>query len=165
MHRHSETRILAYSPEQMFDLVADIDTYPVFLPWCADAHVQDRQADGKMLTADLTIGFGPWKEKYTSRVALDRPRRIDVVGIRGPFRHLENRWDFTATKDGGCSVAFAIDFAFRSLLLQAMMSAVFHRAVGRMVESFENRARQAYGDPARTGPRRSAQPAPSQIAR
>ena len=142
MPAHTETRDLPYTPEQMFDLVAAIERYPEFLPWCTGARILGRE--GNVVTADLDIGYGPLHERYTSRVALDRPRAIDVGYLRGPFRRLENRWEFRP-RAGGCSVDFRIDFAFRSRLLDAMMGAVFRRAFTRMVQSFEERAEAVYG--------------------
>ncbi len=137
MHHHKETRVLPYTPQQMFDLVADIEKYPEFLPWCTSAKIVER-AEGEV-SADVMIGYGPLHETYTSRVTLDRAKRIEVVGIKGPFRYLNNTWEFSRAK-GGCSVVFCIDFAFKSFLLQTMMGAVFHRAVAHMVTAFEDRA-------------------------
>ena len=148
MHHHKETRLLPYTPTQMFDLVADIDKYCDFLPWCTSAKVVERK-DGE-LTADLVIGYGPLHETYTSRVILERPKRIEVVGVKGPFRYLDNVWEFAKAKDG-CNVTFSIDFAFKSFLLQTMMGAVFHRAVAHMVTAFEDRARTQYA----SAPKRS----------
>jgi coenzyme Q-binding protein COQ10 len=141
MHRHAETRVLPYTPEQMFDLVADIERYNEFLPWVTGAHITERK-DGQLL-ADLVIGFGPMHERFTSKVVLDRPKRIEVVGVKGPFHHLNNQWTFEpAMKDGtaACAVGFSIDFAFKSFVLQAMMGALFGRSVDHMVEAFEGRA-------------------------
>jgi coenzyme Q-binding protein COQ10 len=126
----------------MFGLVADIEKYPEFLPWCTGAHIVERKESE--LVADLVIGYGPLHETYTSRVVLERQRKIEVVGIRGPFRFLENSWAFSGGPKG-CKVEFAIDFAFKSFVLKAMMGAVFHRAVHHMVESFEGRARDLFG--------------------
>ncbi len=145
MHRHAETCVLAYTPEQMFDLVSDIEKYRDFLPWVTGARVIERKEGA--LTADLMIGYGPLQEQFTSQVMLERPKRIDVVGVKGPFRHLENHWTFEpATKDGkaACAVGFAIEFAFKSFLLQAMMGALFSRSVDHMVEAFERRAAEVY---------------------
>ena len=145
MHRHAETRVLPYTPEQMFDLVADIERYRDFLPWVTGAHITERRDDH--LLADLVIGFGPLHERFTSKVVLDRPKRIEVVGVKGPFHHLRNQWTFEpATKDGkaACAVGFSIDFAFKSFLLQTMMGALFSRSVDHMVEAFEARAAEVY---------------------
>ena len=159
MHRHAETRVLPYTPEQMFDLVADIEKYCEFLPWVTGAQITERNDDA--LVADLVIGYGPLHERFTSRVSLDRPHRIEVVGIKGPFKHLENHWTFEPAKADGkraCSVTFSIDFAFKSFLLQAMMGGLFGRSVDHMVGSFEKRAAETYGKPAKG----RAQNAPNQ---
>src|ERR1019366_820490 len=92
MPTHAETRRVAYRPEQLFDLVADVGQYPKFLPWCIGARVRSRSETG--LIADLTIGFGPFRESFTSRVTLDRPQRILVRYENGPFRYLNNQWEF-----------------------------------------------------------------------
>ncbi len=150
MHRHAETRVLPYTPDQMFGLVSDIEKYCDFLPWVTGARITERK-EGE-LTADLVIGYGPLHERFTSKVMLERPRRIDVVGVVGPFKHLENHWTFEpAKKDGkaACAVSFSIDFAFKSFLLQAMMGALFSRSVDHMVEAFERRAAEVYAKPVR----------------
>ena len=142
---HAERRVLPYTPAQMFDLVAAIDRYPEFLPWCIGARIKSRQGD--VVLADLIIGFKMIRERFTSRVVLDRPGRIDVSYIDGPLKHLANRWLFEAAGEGGCSIDFHVDFEFRSRLLQAAIGALFHEAVRRMVVAFESRARTVYGPP------------------
>ncbi|MCX7379089.1 MAG: type II toxin-antitoxin system RatA family toxin [Alphaproteobacteria bacterium] len=155
MPRHSETRHVPYQPEQLFDLVADVGRYPEFLPWCVGARVRTR-TEAEMV-ADLTIGFGPFRESFTSRVALHRPDKIGVRYENGPFRYLTNQWRFEAT-DTGCRVHFHVDFEFRSKLLEIAIGAVFHEAVRRMVAAFLTRARTVYGPP-------PAAPAPPLTAR
>lgn len=142
MPRHTETRIVPFRPEQLFDLVADVARYPDFLPWCRGARVRSR-SEGEMV-ADMTIGFGPFRESFTSRVLLDRPGRIDVRYENGPFRYLANQWRFEPAS-GGCQVHFHVDFEFRSKLLQVAIGAVFHETVRRMVAAFLARARTVYG--------------------
>ncbi len=150
MPRHSETRQVPYSPDQLFDLVADVGRYPEFLPWCVGARVRTRTETE--MVADLTIGFGPFRESFTSRVALQRPADGDEhrIGVRyenGPFRYLTNQWRFEPVEGGGCRVHFHVDFEFRSRLLQMAIGAVFHEAVRRMVAAFLTRARTVYGPP------------------
>jgi len=146
MPTHAEQRVLPYAPDQLFDLVADIERYPEFLPWCVGARIRKRSAEG--IEADLVIGFKMIRERYSSRVVLDRPRRIDVVyGEEGPFRHLENHWIFHPTETG-CVVEFYLDFEFRSRILQRLIGVLFHEAVRRMVGAFEARAKRLYGPPA-----------------
>ena len=144
MPRHSETRLVPYRPEQMFDLVADVGRYPEFLPWCVAARIRSR-AEAE-LVADLTIGFGPFRESFTSRVALDRPGLVGVRYENGPFRYLTNQWRFEPDAQG-CRVHFHVDFEFRSRLLQVAIGAVFHEAVRRMVAAFLTRARTIHGPP------------------
>jgi coenzyme Q-binding protein COQ10 len=141
---HAETRALPYSQEQMFALVADVGAYPEFLPWCVGARVRS-QTETEII-ADLTIGFGPFRESFTSRVVLDRPREVDVKYERGPFRYLNNRWIFEPDPLG-CRVRFWVEFEFSSRLLQAAIGVVFNEAVRRMVNAFLKRARDKYGPP------------------
>jgi coenzyme Q-binding protein COQ10 len=142
---HAERRVLPYSPAQMFDLVAAVDRYPEFLPWCIGARIKSR--NGNVVLADLIIGFRMIRERFTSRVILDRPGRIDVSYIDGPLKHLANRWLFEPAGEGGCVIDFHVDFEFRSRILQAAIGALFHEAVRRMVAAFEKRAHALYGEP------------------
>jgi coenzyme Q-binding protein COQ10 len=149
MPTHAEHRRLPYTPEQLFDLVADVERYPEFLPWCLGARIRERK--GSTITADLLIGFRMVRERFTSRVVLDRPGRIDVSYSEGPFRYLNNHWDFIRQPDGSCLIDFYVDFEFRSRLLQKIIEVLFHEAVKRMVGAFEGRARQLYGTPGPAG--------------
>lgn len=135
---------MPYTPDQMFSLVADVGKYPTFLPWCVGARVRTRTETE--LVADLTIGFGPFRESFTSRVALDRPRRVTVKYENGPFRYLNNQWSFEPDPRG-CRVSFFVDFEFRSRLLQSAIGVVFNEAVRRMVNAFLKRAQDVYGRP------------------
>ena len=145
MPTHDERRIIGYSPEQLYALVADIERYPEFLPWCIAARLRRREGD--LLVADLVIGFKMIRERFTSRVRLDEAgRRIDVSYAEGPFKYLDNHWVFEDHPEG-CVIDFYVDFEFRSKLLQKMMEALFHEAVRRMVGAFETRAHALYGDP------------------
>jgi coenzyme Q-binding protein COQ10 len=144
MPTHAEQRILPYTPEQLFDLVADVERYPEFLPWCLGARVRKREGD--TITADLLIGFRMVRERFTSKVTLERPGRIDVAYSEGPFRYLNNHWLFEKMPDGGCRIDFFVDFEFRSALLQKIIGVLFNEAVRRMVAAFEARARQLYGN-------------------
>ena len=145
MPTHAEKRLLPYSPEQLFDLVADIERYPEFLPWCVGARIRERTE--KTITADLLIGFRMVRERFTSRVVLDRPDLIDVTYSEGPFRYLTNHWKFVPQPDGQCLLDFYVDFEFRSRMLQKIIEVLFNEAVKRMVGAFETRAKQLYGTP------------------
>jgi coenzyme Q-binding protein COQ10 len=147
MPTHAETKVVLYRADQLFDLVADVGAYPKFLPWCVGAKVRTRTETE--LVADLTIGFGPFRESFTSRVSLDRPHRVQVKYENGPFRYLNNEWKFSPDPRG-CRVNFFVDFEFRSRILQAAIGVVFNEAVRRMVNAFLKRARDIYGPPAAT---------------
>jgi coenzyme Q-binding protein COQ10 len=145
MPTHAETRLIPYSPAQLFDLVADVGKYPQFLPWCVAAKVRSRGETEQV--ADLTIGFGPFRESFTSRVVMQRPEQLVVRYENGPFRYLKNQWLFRPAPTG-CTVEFFVDFEFRSRILQSAIGVVFHEAVRRMVNAFIKRARDIYGPPA-----------------
>ncbi|MBI3446086.1 MAG: type II toxin-antitoxin system RatA family toxin [Magnetospirillum sp.] len=143
MPTHAEQRILPYSPEQMFDLVADVARYPEFLPWCVASRI--RRRDGDVFFADLVIGFKMVRERFTSKVTLSAPGRIDVTYTEGPFHHLNNHWIFKPAPNGATELDFFVDFEFRSKLLQTLIGALFNEAVKMMVSAFEKRAKQLYG--------------------
>jgi len=143
MATHAETRILPYSSQQLYDLVADVERYPEFLPWVKAARIRGRQ--GNVFHADLIIGFKMIRERYTSRVTLTPGERVDVTYTKGPLKYLNNHWKFIPQGNGECLIDFYVDFEFRSRLLQRMIGMLFNEAVRRMVSSFEARARQLYG--------------------
>ena len=146
MPTHAEKRLLPYSAEQMFDLVADVESYPDFLPWCVDARVRKRKGD-RVVVCEMVIGYKVFRERFMTTDLFDRPRRIDILYTSGPFKHLKNHWAFEPDGDGRCRIDFYVDFEFRSRFLQRVMGAVFNEAVRLMVSSFEKRARQLYGEP------------------
>ena len=143
MPRHSETRHLPYTPEQMFDLVADIAKYDEFLPWVVAVRI--RSASAKEVVADLVVGFNAFKERFTSKVTLDRPQRVCVDYIEGPLKYLRNEWKFEAAPEGGTNVHFSVDFAFKSRIFEALAGQMFDRALRRMTGAFEARAAALYG--------------------
>ena len=143
MPTHAEKRQLPYTPEQLFDLVAGVDRYPEFLPWCKAARITKREDD--TFYADLVVAFKVFRERFSSRVHLVPKSEIDVDYINGPFRYLNNHWRFEPAPDGGCIVDFYVDFEFRSKILQNLIGLLFNEAVRRMVGAFEARARQLYG--------------------
>lgn len=148
MPTHAEKRVLPYSQEQLFDMVADVRRYPEFLPWCVGARIITRTETE--LVADLTIGFKMFRETFRSQVVLERPHHVHVRYLTGPFRYLNNHWRFRPAANG-TEVDFFVDFEFKSKLLQAVIGTVFNEAVRLMVRAFERRAAVLY--------RRSAPPA------
>ena len=143
MPRHSETRHLPYTPEQLFELVADVARYDEFLPWVVAVRV--RSSSETETVADLVVGFNAFKERFTSRVVKDRPHRICVDYVEGPLKYLKNDWRFDAAPGGGTTVHFSVDFAFKSRLFESLAGAMFDRALRRMTGAFEERAAALYG--------------------
>ncbi|OYV33252.1 MAG: ubiquinone-binding protein [Acidocella sp. 20-61-6] len=153
MTSYTERKLVPYSPAQLFALVADVAKYPSFLPWCVGARIRSKAANE--LVADLTIGFGPFRESFTSRVTLTPPDATGFCAIRvkyenGPFKYLHNEWKFTPDSQG-CVVDFYVDFEFRNFVLQKAIGAVFTEAVRLMVNAFLKRARSVYGPPVVVG--------------
>lgn len=145
MPTHAERRVLPYTPQQLYELVADVERYPEFLPWCIGARVRRRESN--LVVADLIIGFKMFRERFTSTVKLspDGPApRIDVSYADGPFKYLNNHWIFTPLPQG-CEIDFFVDFEFKSRLLQRAIELLFNEAVRRMVAAFEARAAALYG--------------------
>ncbi|NIJ06608.1 coenzyme Q-binding protein COQ10 [Sphingomonas vulcanisoli] len=143
MPKHSETRHLPYTPEQMFDLVADVGRYAEFLPWVVAVRVR---SDGETeMLADLIVGFMALREKFTSKVTKERPGRVHVDYIEGPLAYLHNDWMFRPDGKGGCFVDFTVDFAFRSRIFEALAGQMFGLALRKMIGAFEERAAKLYG--------------------
>jgi len=150
MPRHSENRVLPYSPQQIFDLVADVARYPEFLPWTAAARIRsrrpvpDRGEGAEVMEADLVISFKVFREKFGSRVILiPSENRIETEYLDGPFKFLHSAWQVEA-EGQGCRVKFDVDFEFRNALLQKIIGVVFDEAMRRVVGAFENRAADLY---------------------
>ena len=143
MPRHSETKHLPYTPEQLFDLVGDVARYDEFLPWVVAVRI--RSSREQETVADLVVGFNAFKERFTSRVEKQRPERIYVEYIEGPLKYLHNEWRFERATDGGTDVHFSVDFAFKSRLFESLAGAMFDRALRRMIGAFEQRAAALYG--------------------
>ncbi|MCR9213606.1 MAG: type II toxin-antitoxin system RatA family toxin [Proteobacteria bacterium] len=145
MPKHSEVKILPYTPQQLFDLVADVGKYPEFLPWCVGARI--REKTDTLVLADLVVGFKLFREQFTSKVTLDAQSHvIEVEYLDGPFRYLNNRWQFLDHPEG-CKIDFFVDFEFKSLILQKTIGVFFGEAVVRMISAFESRAQELYGIP------------------
>jgi coenzyme Q-binding protein COQ10 len=144
------TRQVKHTPAQMFDLVADVQRYPEFLPLCESLSVMRRSQSGEgveTLVASMSVGYKTIHERFTSRVTLDRPRmRIQVEYVDGPFKYLENKWTFRPAP-GGCEVDFYITYEFRSFALGLLMGSVFDKAFRKFAGAFEQRADEIYGRP------------------
>lgn len=138
MISHRETRLVPYPAELMYAVVSDVEKYPEFLPWVLALRVLSRKSNG--MTAEMAVGYGALRERYTSDVALDPvQRRIDVVQTKGPFTTLENHWRFTP-QEGGCEVEFTIAFEFKSRLLHGVAGHAFEKVMLKMADAFEARA-------------------------
>jgi coenzyme Q-binding protein COQ10 len=150
MPQFETKRTVRHTARQMFDLVADVEAYPQFLPMCEALTVRSRkQADAKaLLVADMTVGYKAIRETFTSQVLL-RPDElvIDVKYVDGPFRYLTNVWSFTDGPGQGSVVDFKIDYEFKSRILGALMGAMFDRAFRMFAEAFEQRADVIYATP------------------
>ena len=143
MPTHAEKRKLPYTPEQLYLLVSDIEKYPEFLPWCIALRIRKR--DAAQINADMIIGFKVFREKFTTRVSLDPPYRLDVEYLDGPFKYLNNHWIFNPMGEGVCEIDFYVDFEFKSMILQKAIGVVFNEAVQKMINAFEARAHKIYG--------------------
>lgn len=142
---HTEKRHLPYRPDQVYDIVAAVDRYPEFLPWCKAARITKREGD--VFYADMIAAFKIYRERFTSKVTLEPKQLVHVEYIQGPFRYLKNHWRFEEAPDGHCIVDFYVDFEFKSRILQNLIGLLFNEAVRRMVAAFESRAHQLYGEP------------------
>lgn len=146
MPTHAEKRVLPYTQQQLYDLVADVARYPEFLPWCLAARI--REKTDAHIRADLIIGYKLVRERFTSNVALNPGAyRIDVAYAEGPFKYLNNHWMFHPVPDtpGATELDFFVDFEFHNRMLQKIIETLFNEAVKRMVAAFEARARALYG--------------------
>jgi len=141
--KHSETRRLPYTPEQMFELVADVRRYPEFLPWVSAMRVR-KDEEGETL-ADMIVGFKGLRETFTSKVTKQRPEAIRVEYIEGPLKYLNNDWRFRPDGESGCLVDFSVDFAFKNRMFEMLAGQVFGVALRRMIGAFEERAARLYG--------------------
>ncbi|ETA53090.1 type II toxin-antitoxin system RatA family toxin [Ponticoccus alexandrii] len=147
MPTHSETKTLPYTAQQMYDLVADVASYPKFLPWTAAARIRrtEDKGDHTEMLADLVISFKVFRETFGSRVLLwPEAMKIDTEYLDGPFKHMKSNWAFKDV-DGGCEVAFFVDFEFKNRLLQGAAGMFFYEAMQRIVRAFERRAAELYG--------------------
>ncbi|MBI1492155.1 type II toxin-antitoxin system RatA family toxin [Halocynthiibacter styelae] len=149
MPKHSDTRNLPYTAQQMYDLVADVGSYPKFLPWCSAARIRSRKPitgeNAEVMEADLVISFKVFRERFGSRVHLWPDRdRIEMEYLDGPFKYLKSWWQFTDLDQGGCKVEFFVDFEFKNMVLQKLIGVVFNEAMQRIVRAYELRAAELY---------------------
>lgn len=142
MPRHSETRKLPYSPEQMYNLVADVGRYGEFLPWVSAIRVRSN-SETRMI-ADMIVGFKGLRETFTSQVDKTRPSMIHVEYLDGPLKYLRNEWAFRPDGAGSCLVDFSVDFAFKNRVFEMLAGQVFDRALRKMIGAFEDRAAVLY---------------------
>ena len=150
MPRHQETRTLPYTPEQIYDLVADVGSYDQFLPWVSAVRI--RSNSESEMVADLMVGFKALREKFTSKVTKHRADSIHVDYVDGPLKFLRNDWKFAADGKGGTIVDFAIEFEFKSRLFEMVAGQVFDRALRMMIGAFEERAARLYASSASVAP-------------
>ncbi len=156
MPSFASTRRVGHTARDMFDLVADVERYPEFVPLCEALNVRSRRqkSDRTMLVADMTVGYRAIRETFTSQVILNpQAIEIDVSYIDGPFRYLSNTWRFVDCGHGCCDVHFHIDYEFKNRMLGALMGAMFDRAFRKFSQAFEARADVVYG----VGPKAAAQ--------
>lgn len=150
MPKFQTTRRVPYSARQMYEIVADVEQYPKFLPLCEALAVESRQTEGDatIIIATMSVGYKTIRESFRTRVTLHpADPSILVEYLDGPFKRLENRWRFISTATGS-DVQFYIDYEFRSVMLGVLMGALFDKAFRRFSEAFEDRARVVYGPPA-----------------
>jgi len=149
MPRFNSKRRVNHSASEMFDLVADVERYPEFVPLCQSLKIRQRNPGPngtEVVVADMTVSFKLVREHFTSRVTLDRPNlNILVEYLRGPFSKLENRWTFEPKSDSSCEVGFYIAYEFKSRMLAMLMGAMFDTAFQRFAAAFEKRADRIYG--------------------
>ncbi len=143
MPTHAEQKTVPYTQGQLFTLIADVEQYPEFLPWCQACRITKK--DENVIYADLVVGYKMIREKFGSRVTLDEPDHIHVEYLSGPMKHLSNHWKFIPEQNGSCTIDFYVDFEFKSRILQGLTEMFFNEAVKVMVHAFEKRAKELYG--------------------
>jgi coenzyme Q-binding protein COQ10 len=151
MPRFSSKRRVQHRADQMFDLVADVERYPEFVPLCKALKIRQRRQNGdgtETVVADMTVSFKLVRETFASEVTLDRAgRKINVRYLRGPFSNLENRWTFEPKGEEACDVGFFIAYEFKSRMLAMLMGTMFDAAFAKFSMAFEKRADVVYGRP------------------
>ena len=149
MPQFADKRRVRHAAADMFDLVADVERYPEFVPMCRELKIRRRipEPEGvEIIVADMTVAYKLVREAFSSRVTLDRPNlQILVEYLEGPFSHLENRWTFHAVSEKVCDVEFFIDYEFKSRTFAMLMGAMFDTAFRKFAAAFEQRADEVYG--------------------
>ena len=143
MHKVQRSVLVPYSAAQMFDLVADVEKYPEFMPWCGGAEIQSRHAHG--MQASIIISFAGLKQRFTTRNAHTRPIRIDLELVDGPFSMLVGHWEFQPLTEEACKVQVTMEYAFSSRTLEMVVGPVFNRIATSFIDSFTRRAQATYG--------------------
>ncbi|MCD8562624.1 MAG: type II toxin-antitoxin system RatA family toxin [Alphaproteobacteria bacterium] len=149
MLTHIERKTLPYTPGQMFDLVAAVDKYNEFAPWCIASRINSRESES-VFYADLIVGYKLFRERFSSKVMLEKPEgdksgRIEIEYLKGPLKHLKNHWQFIPDETGGCVVDFSVEFEFKNSMLHGIAKVFFNEVIRRMVTAFEARAQELYG--------------------
>jgi coenzyme Q-binding protein COQ10 len=144
MLKHIEQKLLPYTPEQMFALVADVDSYDQFVPWCIASRINKRES-ASVFYADLVVGYKLFRERFSSKVIIDAPNEITIEYLKGPLKNLKNRWQFIRQPDNACLIDFSVEFEFSNIALQKLANMFFNEVVKRMVGAFEERAVNLYG--------------------
>ena len=144
MHSYRNKTTLPFTSKQLFEVVIDVESYPIFLPWCTACKIVNKYSNYDF-DADLTVGYKAIDEKYTSKIKADYPITINSKAISGPFKYLDSTWTFKDTSDGQCEVYFGIEYKFKSFFLDKIMGGLFKKATIKMLDAFEKRAKDLYG--------------------
>lgn len=144
MHTVKRSVLVPYSCAQMFDLVAGVETYPEFMPWCGGSQVHKRDEHG--MEASISISFAGMRQTFTTRNEHDYPNRITVNLVDGPFSALSGTWEFIALAEDACKVVYTMEYAFSSRALEAVVGPVFNRIASSFIDSFTQRAQAVYGE-------------------
>jgi len=144
MLTHIEQKKLSYTPQQMYALVAAVDLYSEFLPWCVASRINRRESDEEFY-ADLVVGYKMIREHFSSKVMVEEGRSIHIEYLKGPLKHLKNQWRFSDAEGGSCLIDFSVEFEFKNRALQGLAQVFFKEVIHRMVDAFETRAREVYG--------------------
>ena len=145
MSAYAERQHLPYAAPQLFDLVADVERYPEFMPWVIEARIRHRR--DHTIAVEMTVGVGPLRKRFSTIATLDRPHRIDITSCDSMFDRFEQRWTFEPAAEGGTNVEYHVVFEFRSHMLQTLMGALFSDQAIATMSAFKGRAHRLYGGP------------------